>query len=49
MIWAWMLSYITWTVDQELQLRNKYLTAENLDLLTDGIPNRTSSDRSLAT
>jgi putative transposase len=29
MIWARMLAYITGTVDQELLLRNDYLTAEN--------------------
>ena len=29
MIWARMLAYITGTVDQELLLRNEYLTAEN--------------------
>ena len=29
MIWARMLAYITGTVDQELLLRDKYLTAEN--------------------
>jgi hypothetical protein len=25
MIWAWMLAYITGTVDQDLLLRNEYL------------------------
>jgi hypothetical protein len=29
MIWTRMLAYITGTVDQELLLRNEYLTAEN--------------------
>src|SRR4051812_37757681 len=29
MIWARVLAYITGTVDQELLLRNEYLTAEN--------------------
>jgi putative transposase len=29
MIWAQLLAYVTGTVDQELLLRNKYLTAEN--------------------
>src|SRR5438034_8800557 len=29
MIWAPLLAYITGTVDQELLLRNEYLTAEN--------------------
>jgi putative transposase len=29
MIWARMLAYITGTVDQELLLRNEYLTVEN--------------------
>ena len=29
MIWKRMLAYITGTVDQELLLRNEYLTAEN--------------------
>ena len=29
MIWARMLAYITGTVDQELLLRNEYLSAEN--------------------
>jgi len=34
MIWARMLAYITGTVDQELQLRNEYLAAENRILRT---------------
>jgi putative transposase len=34
MIWAQMLAYITGTVDQELLLRNEYLTAENRILRT---------------
>ena len=29
MIWAQLLAYVTGTVDQELLLRNEYLTAEN--------------------
>ena len=29
MEWARILAYITWTVDQELLLRNEYLVAEN--------------------
>ena len=29
MEWARILAYITGTVDQELLLRNEYLTAEN--------------------
>ncbi len=29
MEWARILAYITGTVDQELRLRNEYLTAEN--------------------
>ena len=29
MIWAQLLGYVTGTVDQELLLRNEYLTAEN--------------------
>ena len=35
MIWARMLAYITGTVDQELLLRNEYLSAENLCILAD--------------
>lgn len=34
MIWARMLAYITGTIDQELLLRNEYLTAENRVLRT---------------
>jgi putative transposase len=33
MVWARMLAYITGTVDQELLLRNEYLTAENRILI----------------
>jgi len=29
MIWAQLLAYVTGTVNQELLLRNEYLTAEN--------------------
>ena len=29
MLWAWVLSYVTGTVNQELLLRNEYLGAEN--------------------
>ena len=29
MLWARMLAYVTGTVNQELLLRNEYLTAEN--------------------
>ena len=29
MVWARMLAYITGTIDQDLLLRNEYLTAEN--------------------
>jgi hypothetical protein len=34
MIWARMLAYVTGTVNQELLLRNEYLTAENRILKT---------------
>jgi hypothetical protein len=29
MLWAHLLAYVTGTVNQELLLRNEYLTAEN--------------------
>ncbi len=29
MLWARLVAYVTGTVDQELLLRNEYLTAEN--------------------
>ena len=39
MLWARMLAYVTGTVNQECQLRNEYLTAENR-ILRDQIQNR---------
>jgi putative transposase len=39
MLWARMLAYVTGTVNQELQLRNEYLAAENR-ILRDQIKGR---------
>jgi putative transposase len=48
MIWARMLAYITGTVDQELLLRNEYLTAENR-ILRAKVQGRLLSDSEKAT